>query len=285
VTATRDRRSDLDDDEPGALPWRDRPIAGSFKGLPWWAAVLVALVLAAVVAFIDIQSSKNLGWVFKGGYFVGCALAVCLVQRRSLFGPMVQPPLVLAVTVPLVVLLTGGATGAGVTAKALAIGNPLINGFPVMAVTTAATIVLGVVRMFLQRDPDAPTKEERAEARRLARREDSRAARPERGDAAARRRPAEGRDRRADDRRGDRGDRPAEGRRPARDADPADRRGGAGRGDRPVPPSRSGGAGRPSGGRPNGGDRQPPRGRQEPPARGGRQSPPPRRPRPRDEDY
>jgi len=66
---------------------------------------------------------------------------------------MVQPPLILALAVPGVVMMGGGATGAGLTAKALAVGTPLINGFPTMAITTGVTVTIGCVRLLRQRPP------------------------------------------------------------------------------------------------------------------------------------
>ncbi|KAA2263218.1 hypothetical protein F0L68_10360 [Solihabitans fulvus] len=285
MISTRDRDTDLDD-EPGTTPWDDRPVVGSFRGLPWWAAVLIALVLAGIGAMVDLKSQQQqLGWVFKGLYFLGCAVGVALVRRRSLFAPMVQPPLILAITVPVIALATSNSPSGGLSQKALAIGTPLVNGFPAMAVTTGVTVVIGVLRIFLQRDPNQPTKEERSAALASARRSDAKA-------KAAR----------TADRRGEPAKRPkpAEGRRPAADAAP-ERRGTAGRDSRDgrdAGAARAGGTGRPASaaGRPSGGAAgRPAQGggrptpparapRQEPP-RGGRQSPPPRRPRPRDDEY
>ncbi|GAB3566791.1 hypothetical protein GCM10027445_14180 [Amycolatopsis endophytica] len=155
MTAIPDRRSESDaDDIP--VPWDQRPIVGERRGLPWWGAVLGAFGLAVIGAVIDMQTQDTLGWLFKGAYFIGSVGAVCAVQRRSLFGPMVQPPLILGITVPGVVLLVSGLPDDSDTlSKALAVGTPLINGFPTMAITTACTLVLGIVRIYRERDPDA----------------------------------------------------------------------------------------------------------------------------------
>src|SRR5690606_24518644 len=81
--------------------------------------------------------------------------AILAVQRKSLFGPMVQPPLAMAVAVPLVVLTASGLPeGSDMLSKALAIGTPLINSFPIMAGTTAATVLVGIVRKVKQRARD-----------------------------------------------------------------------------------------------------------------------------------
>ncbi|WP_312871894.1 DUF6542 domain-containing protein [Amycolatopsis acididurans] len=158
MTAIRDRQSDPDADEV-AVRWDERPVVGDRRGLPWWGAVLLAFGLAVIGAVADMQIQNSLGWVFKICYFVGSVGAVCAVQRRSLFGPMVQPPLILAITVPAVVLLVSGLPANSDTlSKILTVGTPLINGFPTMAVTTGLTLVVGIVRLYRERDPDAPVK-------------------------------------------------------------------------------------------------------------------------------
>lgn len=168
VSELRDRSAAFDDDDVedyDAVPWNYRAIFGSFKGIPWWAAILSALVPAFIGAFIDINSSKTVGWTFIVVFFVGALAGILLVQRRSLFAPMVQPPLVLAATVPTLVLLTGGVQKGGLTSMALGLSKPLIDSFPVMAVTTAVTVALGILRIFLQKDPNRPSKDEVREAK------------------------------------------------------------------------------------------------------------------------
>lgn len=247
MTATHDRRTDLDDVEPDVTPWTERPIVGAGRGLPWWGTVLLPFALATVGAVVDIQRGKAPGLIFEGLYLVSCVVAVCWARRRNVFGPTVQPPLILVITVPLTVLLAGGSPGgSGLTAKALSVATPLINSFPVMAITTALTVAIGLYRRIKQRNPYAA--EERAARRR------ERAGRQR--EQAARQRAS------AAERRGT----------PARGTAAADRRGSS---------DRSAGSGR--GG--TGQRAQPTRGtRQNPPARGGgRPTPQPRRRRPDDD--
>ncbi|MBE8517493.1 hypothetical protein ILP97_08245 [Amycolatopsis sp. H6(2020)] len=164
MTAIRDRQSDPDaDDVP--VTWDERPVVGSRRGLPWWAAVLVGLGLAIVGALLGKPSQGSIPLVFTVCYIAGAVIAVCAVKRRGLFGPMVMPPLVLAVTVPGVILLTSGSQGDDMLSKALNIGTPLINGFPTMAITTGITLLIGFVRIFRERDPDAPKKGKKADER------------------------------------------------------------------------------------------------------------------------
>ncbi|WP_345702402.1 DUF6542 domain-containing protein [Saccharomonospora xinjiangensis] len=130
----------------------------SRRGIPWWGAALLAFGLALIGAFADQVVTDSLSVVFHVCYALGAVGAVLAVQRKSLFGPMVQPPLAMALTVPLVVLTASGLPeGSDMLSKALAIGTPLINSFPMMAGTTAATVLVGALRMVKQRAPGRST--------------------------------------------------------------------------------------------------------------------------------
>ena len=229
VSELRDRSAAFDDDveEYDAVPWNYRAIFGTFRGIPWWAAILSALVPAFIGAFIDINSSKTVGWTFNAVFFIGALAGILLVQRRSLFAPMVQPPLILAATVPTLVLFTGGVQKGGLANMALGLGKPLIDSFPVMAVTTAVTVALGILRIFLQKDPNRPTKDEVREAKAELKSRRPAARKPSR--ESARDEPAEDRPRRP---------RPegAPARRPRPEGTPArrPRPEGAARGERPA---------------------------------------------------
>jgi hypothetical protein len=122
------------------------------QGMRWWAVLLLALVLTAGGVAADVLRSGSLAGIFLAAYPGGCVLATLLVQRRDLFVPMVQPPLLLAVSVPVAVAATGSLPASGgLVSTALAVGAPLINGFPAMAVTTVVCVLVGVIRIRVQR--------------------------------------------------------------------------------------------------------------------------------------
>jgi hypothetical protein len=127
-------------------------------GLPGYAAIGIGLGFTGLGVFIDLNRINGLGAIFKGCYFAGCVLAICWVKRRALFGPMVQPPLLMAIAIPGVVFLTSGSGDAssGLADRLLSIGAPLLNGFPTMAVATAFTLAIGIARYVMQRPSATP---------------------------------------------------------------------------------------------------------------------------------
>ncbi|WP_139274028.1 DUF6542 domain-containing protein [Saccharopolyspora flava] len=274
----------------GAPQWGARS-AFSTLGVPLWGAVLLAAVPTAIGTLLDTLIWKQPGYIFKTAFFLGCLAAVLLVQRRSVFGPMVQPPLVLGIVMPVLVLITGaGSTsGAGIAGKALSVARPLITSFPIMAGATAVALGIGLLRMFVTQkaepdedfdlgvDPDAKTKKARPvpPPRKKPARDDEPRKRPQDrkppedrkrgGDARRSRDEGRGGERRADGRQQPRGTGPREaqgrpkGDAPRRDVPPA------GRPPRPANDPRAGGPRPPRQGAP---------GRPRPP-----EPPPGRRPR------
>lgn len=237
MTATRDRQSDLDV-EPAGPAWDERPIVGNFRGLPWWAAVLLAFAAAGAAAYVDIQRQGSLGRIYQIAYVVGCLLAVALVRRRNLFGPMVQPPLVFAVTaIGAVVFAQPGAPfSSGLKQMVFSVALPLTSNFPTMGVTTGAVVAIGLFRLWRQRDPDPPIRPSRsARSREALDEHDSREARRDRASGRGERRPADRGSRPRDDVDGARPRSPREPDRYARD-DEWDQPPRSGNRSRPEPP-------------------------------------------------
>jgi hypothetical protein len=200
VTSTRD--SDPGAAAAGAVGPGERSAVRSLRGLRWWGSLALGAALTAAGIAIDLLTAGELGVVFTACFAGGCILATAWARRDSLFVPLVQPPLLLAVGVPVVVAATGSLPRSGGTASTLlAIGGPLVNAFPTLAITTAICLGLGFVRSRLE--PYQRPEDELDP--------DARPARP----------PREPRDRPPRDR--DPRDRPPRDRDP-RDRDPRDRR-------------------------------------------------------------
>ena len=102
------------------------------SALPPWAAVGWPRRSPRSASASTCSGSARLGAVFTVCYVVGCLLAVAWVRRDGLFWPLVQPPLLVAVAVPVVVLLAGSPRpDTGIAEQALVIGAPLVNAFPI----------------------------------------------------------------------------------------------------------------------------------------------------------
>ncbi|AOS61673.1 hypothetical protein BKA25_004629 [Actinoalloteichus hymeniacidonis] len=154
MSASRDREQPPSTlDEQAATPWAERSAFRDSRGITWWAASLLAIGATLVGTFVDVLFLGGPRLVSQVIYAIGCLLAILLVQRQSLFGPIVQPPLILGVSLPLVLWLTGEAAGAGMATAALSLAMPLLNAFPVMGITTVLTVGIGLARYFLQRQP------------------------------------------------------------------------------------------------------------------------------------
>jgi len=111
--------SDSDD----AWTTAERSIVPSVLGLSPVIAVAIAAGLTALGVLVDLVRQGTLGFVFTVLYIAGCALAVAWVRRDGLFGPMVAPPLLLAVAVPAVVLLAGDPKPGTGMAEERGVGN------------------------------------------------------------------------------------------------------------------------------------------------------------------
>jgi hypothetical protein len=189
VSSARSTRPAARPGSPDAWQIGERSLLTTVLGVPPVAAVGLALGCTALGVFADLQRIGTVGAVFQVLYFAGCVLAVAWVRRRNLFAPVVQPPLLLAVAVPAVVLLSGEpAPGSGIAESLLVVGAPLVNSFPTMAVTTGVVLAIGVVRLVVQRErpdrserPDRPARpaKDRGRAERTRERRDRREPREE----------------------------------------------------------------------------------------------------------
>jgi hypothetical protein len=126
-----------------------RSIVPSVPGVPWWAAVVVAVTGVAVGFAFDAGSGKELTSVFSGLYVLGCLAAVLAVQQAGIFTAVIQPPLILFCAVPGAYFLFHGAKFTGVKDLVINCGYPLIERFPLMLFTSAGVLLIGLVRWYL----------------------------------------------------------------------------------------------------------------------------------------
>lgn len=160
----------------------DRSALPRVPGLPWWSAVVIAVIFTAIgIAFDAGTGNKELGAVFATCYVLGCLLAVLAVRQSSVFTAVIQPPLILFVAVPSAYFLFHTAEIGGIKDILINCGYPLIERFPLMFFTSAAILILGMVRWYLHASnrtlwPDKPAAHVAAAAaadapaRRVARR-------------------------------------------------------------------------------------------------------------------
>ena len=128
-----------------------RSIIPGIPGVPWWAAVVIAVTGVAVGFAFDAGSGKELTTVFSGLYVAGCVAAVLAVRQSGIFTAVIQPPLILFCAVPGAYFLFHGAKFTGIKDLLINCGYPLIERFPLMLFTSAGVLVLGLIRWYLGR--------------------------------------------------------------------------------------------------------------------------------------
>lgn len=121
------------------------------RGVPWWGAVLVAIVFAGVGAMLDDTPNGDLGSTYKFFLFVGCVAAALAVRRRALFTAAVQPPLI-GLGISLATLYQIHHDQADNLKGLLVTVIPkLAATFPAMATTFVVTLLIVVGRWYITR--------------------------------------------------------------------------------------------------------------------------------------
>lgn len=139
----------------------------------------MAVVTAVAIGFAYDAGTGNreLGAVFATCYVIGCIAAVLLVRPPGVFTAVIQPPLVLFISVPAIYFLFGSDKIHGLKDLAITCGYPLIERFPLMFFTSAAVLVIGLVRHYLlppilqqhpRPDSESPSHQARAPRQRGA---------------------------------------------------------------------------------------------------------------------
>ena len=119
----------------------------NIPGVPWWGAVLIAVVASAAGFAVDAGSGNGeLTAVFATLFVLGCLAAVLAVRRNGLFTAVIQPPLILFVVVPGAYFLMHRDSIEGLKDILINCGYPLIERFPLMFFTSAAVLLIGLAR-------------------------------------------------------------------------------------------------------------------------------------------
>ncbi|UKN42740.1 membrane protein [Mycobacterium lepromatosis] len=122
-----------------------RSILPNIPGVPWWAAMLIAMATSAIGYAID-ASNTNLTAVFTSFYITGCVAAVLAVRQSGLFTAVIQPPLILFCTVPAAYWLFHDSRIDSLKDFLVNCGYPLIERFPLMLGTAGSVLLIGLVR-------------------------------------------------------------------------------------------------------------------------------------------
>jgi uncharacterized protein DUF6542 len=110
---------------------------------------MIAVTATAIGFAFDAGGGRDLTHVFAALYMVGCIAAVLLVRQSGIFTAVVQPPMILFVSVPGAYFLFHGAKLAGFKDIVINCVYPLIERFPLMVFTSGAVLLIGLVRWFV----------------------------------------------------------------------------------------------------------------------------------------
>lgn len=132
-----------------SIPADYRSAHPNVAGVPWWGAVLIAVVASATGFAIDVGSGgKELTGAFSALFALGCLAAVLAVRQVAVFTAVIQPPLILFFMVPWAYYLMHSADIHGIKDVLINCGYPLIERFPLMFFTSATVLLVGVARWY-----------------------------------------------------------------------------------------------------------------------------------------
>ncbi|WP_207548473.1 DUF6542 domain-containing protein [Mycobacterium mantenii] len=130
-----------------AVEGAHRSIHPKIPGVPWYAALLIAVTATAIGYGID-AGHKELTHVFAGFYIAGCVAAVLAVRQDGIFTTIIQPPLILFGAVPGAYWLFHDAKMGRLKDLLINCGYPLIERFPLMLGTAGAVLAIGLARWY-----------------------------------------------------------------------------------------------------------------------------------------
>lgn len=122
----------------------DASVLTSVRGIPSWAAILIAAIFGGVGIFLArVDDRYTIGWIFGALFLAGIVLTTLAVKRRSIFTAMVQAPI-------LITLLVFGTFRFLAGSGNLVAATNIVSAFPTMAIATGAALLLGLVRIIAQ---------------------------------------------------------------------------------------------------------------------------------------
>ncbi|MFT4087975.1 MAG: hypothetical protein QM658_12675 [Gordonia sp. (in: high G+C Gram-positive bacteria)] len=142
-----------------AVPTDQQSALPTVRGVPWFGAVGIAVVLTAIGAALGVKledgNTSGLGLYFKVGYLAGCVLAALAVRRRALFTAAAQPPLIAFFVGIITLYALSGNDAKGVKAIVLKVVLPIATSFPWILLTFLLTLAVVVARWYFTRIPSA----------------------------------------------------------------------------------------------------------------------------------
>lgn len=141
-----------------------RSIVPNIPGVPWWAAVLIAVGATALGYAFD-AGHKELTHTFAGLYIAGCVAAILAVRQAAVFTAVIQPPLILFGSVPAAYWLFHGGKVDKFKDLLINCGYPLIERFPLMLGTAGLILLIGLIRWYFGKNSRASAEAPDAAAR------------------------------------------------------------------------------------------------------------------------
>ena len=133
----------------GRVPLDQRSVISTVSGVPWWGALACAVIAITIGYMVDALAGTELTMFFSTMFLIGCLVAALVVQNKSIFTAMVQPPLLMIVSVPLAYKTFATGPTRGLKSLVLDMALPLIDRFPTMVITTLAVWIIGAFRLAL----------------------------------------------------------------------------------------------------------------------------------------
>jgi hypothetical protein len=120
------------------------------RGMPWWAALVLLIVIAAVGGIIDSVGSSQVNGGFNVGIVVASLVAILAVKRSHMFPIVIAPPIVYSgAAVFQLYVRSSGLSDRKVVLDAAA--NYLVYGFPAIAAATAAVLIIAGIRLIARK--------------------------------------------------------------------------------------------------------------------------------------